>query len=137
MLALFPPSTMKVYVCPLCTTSSGTSVSLMYQDIPQPGWPKECWGSFCGREKGSNCSPPVMAMYPLSAPEGPMRATNVLFSSATILVAPNGLQAVQVRLVWHVEEVLRAKGDIVAAEEKGGGERILWSYLSEVILCSH
>ena len=40
-----------------------------------------------------------------------------------------------------MEEVLRAKGDIVAAEEKGGGggggERILWSYLSEVIFCSH
>ena len=65
-----------------------------------------------------------MAMYPLSAPEGPMRATNVVFSGALIFVAPNDLQAVQVKLVWHVEEVFRAKGGIVAGGEGGEGRNI-------------
>ena len=72
-----------------------------------------------------------MAMYPLSAPEGPIRATNVVFSSALIFVALNGLQTVQVRLVWQVEEVLRAKGGIVA--EGRWGEK--FNVLS--VLCSH
>lgn len=34
-----PPSTTNVYVLPLLTTSSGMSVSSMYQAIPQPTCP--------------------------------------------------------------------------------------------------
>ena len=86
---------------------------------------------------------PVMAMYPLSAPEGPMRAINVVFFSATILVALNGLQAEQIRLVWHLEGVSSAKGSIVAMGGGGGwGEEknylvIVWNLLpwSSPTLC--
>lgn len=34
-----PPSTMNVYVCPLSTVISGISMSFMYQQMPQDGWP--------------------------------------------------------------------------------------------------